>query len=547
MTVSTEVDHNEYTGNGVTTTFPYTFRIFHKSDLVIQVVDLDENITDLVLDTDYTVTGAGGYTGGNVILTTALENGFRISIARELPVTQETDLRNQGKFFAEVHEDAFDKLTMLIQQAISWLRLSLRKPSFVANYYDAQNNYIRNLRDPSRPQDAATKNYVDTLASGNLNRALRVPEAFIPSLPDVDGRRNKTLSFDSAGNPLLLDPAGSGLWGYVLIDSFQAGAKISTRYDALHWPLPDGDGEYYRWDGALPKSVPAGSTPASTGGVGVGAWVGVGDAALRSDLTDLISFVPDNPHEKLNNAYEDKSTLSVSTWNIQSYQVIASRYGRNITSPQRFFDLSSFVCQSAPHIICMQEAYDGPSAHMSNLAVDPYVDESFGYGSVNTDTINLMVGYRAGNSTLSAYPLSENKVIRVTDEGTYIRLASRDTLNHPIIGKIAIYNVHGSWFEAAAMQLYSDIISDYKALGVTKVIVIGDFNHDTSVDWFSPLTDDGFTIVNNMNYDTRNDGSGSWYVDNIIIKGFLVQDVFVTTPEQSLSDHKMLTAIIKAE
>ncbi|EPD6229694.1 hypothetical protein ACSQ4I_004744, partial [Escherichia coli] len=60
MTVSTEVDHNEYTGNGVTTTFPYTFRIFQKSDLVVQVVDLNENITELILDTDYIVTGAGG-------------------------------------------------------------------------------------------------------------------------------------------------------------------------------------------------------------------------------------------------------------------------------------------------------------------------------------------------------------------------------------------------------------------------------------------------------------------------------------------------------
>ncbi|MEM0400322.1 hypothetical protein J4U73_24580, partial [Escherichia coli] len=166
MTVSTEVDHNEYTGNGVTTSFPYTFRIFKKSDLVVQVVDLSENITDLLLDTDYTVTGAGGYTGGNVVLSSPLANGYQISISRELPVTQETDLRNQGKFFAEVHEDAFDKLTMLIQQAISWLRLSLRKPSFVANYYDALGNYIRNLRDPSRPQDAATKNYVDQIGSG---------------------------------------------------------------------------------------------------------------------------------------------------------------------------------------------------------------------------------------------------------------------------------------------------------------------------------------------------------------------------------------------
>ena len=29
----------------------------------------------------------------------------------------------------------------------------------------------------------------------------------------------------------------------------------------------------YSWSGAFPKVVPAGSTPASTGGVGAGAWV----------------------------------------------------------------------------------------------------------------------------------------------------------------------------------------------------------------------------------------------------------------------------------
>lgn len=83
-------------------------------------------------------------------------------------------------------------------------------------------------------------------------------------------------------------------FGYITMDSFQAGATLTLPNQVLR---DTSTGEYYRWDGVFPKVVPAGSTPDSTGGIGQGAWVGVGDASLRADLAKptgaaLVGFGP---------------------------------------------------------------------------------------------------------------------------------------------------------------------------------------------------------------------------------------------------------------
>lgn len=70
-------------------------------------------------------------------------------------------------------------------------------------------------------------------------------------------------------------------FGYITMDSFQDGATLTLPNQVLRDEVT---GEYYRWDGALPKEVPIGSTPETSGGVGLNKWVGVGDAALRSML-----------------------------------------------------------------------------------------------------------------------------------------------------------------------------------------------------------------------------------------------------------------------
>ncbi|MBU9831278.1 tail fiber domain-containing protein [Rahnella sp. FC061912-K] len=168
MTVSTEVNQAAYTGNGVTTVFPYTFRILNASNLTVTRIDLLEVETVLTLGTDYTVSGDGSYNGGSVVLTQALPSGYSLVIVRDLDIVQETDLRNQGTFFAEVHEDAFDYLTMIIQQVASWFGLALRRPTIKSKFYDAKNFKISNLENGTKRADAVTKGYVDDLFTGGV-------------------------------------------------------------------------------------------------------------------------------------------------------------------------------------------------------------------------------------------------------------------------------------------------------------------------------------------------------------------------------------------
>lgn len=67
-------------------------------------------------------------------------------------------------------------------------------------------------------------------------------------------------------------------FGYITLDSFEDGNTLTLPNQVLRL---EATGEYYRWDGVFPKDVPAGSTPQTTGGVGVGAWLSVGDTTAR--------------------------------------------------------------------------------------------------------------------------------------------------------------------------------------------------------------------------------------------------------------------------
>lgn len=166
MTVSNQTSVVQYPGNGSTTIWPTGFRFFKNTDLVVVKRSVSGTTTLLTLNTDYSVTGANALGGGSVTTTNPLTIGELLTIARVLTVQQLTDLRNQGNYFAEIHEDVFDYLTMLIQQVGESDSRSLRHPRD-SEHYQAEARRIVDLEDPVDAQDATTKNWVSTYF-GNL-------------------------------------------------------------------------------------------------------------------------------------------------------------------------------------------------------------------------------------------------------------------------------------------------------------------------------------------------------------------------------------------
>jgi hypothetical protein len=118
MTVSSTTVKNSYSGNGSTTVFAYTYRIFADSDLQVIIRSAAGTETTKTITTHYTVAGAGDANGGSVTFTvgnvpTATET---VVLRREVPQTQAIDYIANDPFPAESHEEGLDRATMNIQQ-----------------------------------------------------------------------------------------------------------------------------------------------------------------------------------------------------------------------------------------------------------------------------------------------------------------------------------------------------------------------------------------------------------------------------------------------
>lgn len=121
-----------YSGNGNATEFAYQFKILDRTDIKVMLTDADGKekllTKDYYVDVEKNVVRYPGYAVGAEVPESerppALPTGWKLTIYREVPVTQETDLPDQYPF--NQVEAIGDKLTMIAQQLTDTTDRSLK-------------------------------------------------------------------------------------------------------------------------------------------------------------------------------------------------------------------------------------------------------------------------------------------------------------------------------------------------------------------------------------------------------------------------------------
>lgn len=171
MTISSSTRKaGPFLGNGVTSSFPFTFKCFSTSDIqIIKTSILGVDFT-LILNSDYSVSLNGDQNaspGGTITYPLSgalLQTGEKLTATGVLSALQQTHITNGGNFFANNIEDQMDYLTILVQQLAEQMsRVALASSSDVNPVLSIGTAVQRALK------------YITFDALGNLSLAQSLP------------------------------------------------------------------------------------------------------------------------------------------------------------------------------------------------------------------------------------------------------------------------------------------------------------------------------------------------------------------------------------
>ncbi len=128
MTVSMQTTKRIYQGNGVSTQWDVDFPFIDVADVRVYVTSPDGVETELTANYEIDPsTRVLTYPLADSEME-PLAEGWTLTVLRKTPLTQEIDLIRQGELDAEVLEEGYDKLTLLVQELNEQVARSIKYP-----------------------------------------------------------------------------------------------------------------------------------------------------------------------------------------------------------------------------------------------------------------------------------------------------------------------------------------------------------------------------------------------------------------------------------
>lgn len=194
MAVPVQTPSNASSANGVTVVFPYTFLIFDEEDLAVTGTDADGNVTDYVLNVDYTVDGVDNASGGNVTFASPPSAGITVLRRRIMAVKRDVDYQNNGDLLAaEMNRDQ-DIPLMLLQQLEEQVGRAIKLPAHLVGAAGEVGGTLAALKPLVINEDGTGIAVGETELTGDM--LLR------PELAAEDGGELIGWRQDATGNPI---------------------------------------------------------------------------------------------------------------------------------------------------------------------------------------------------------------------------------------------------------------------------------------------------------------------------------------------------------
>ena len=398
MTVTSTNQKVSFSGNGSTTVFAYNFKIFAQTDLLVILRSATGTETTQQLTSNYTVSGVGATTGGNVTMGVAPPSGTTLVIQRVQPQLQGLDLVPNDPFPAQSMEDALDKLVFNVQTLNEEVGRAIKAST---------TNTIGNTEFTISATDRANKLFSFD-SSGNLNIA--------QELGTYKGNWGASTAY--AVRDLVKDTSTNNIFICITAHTSSGSQPLTTNTDAAKWALIVDAASATTSATAAANSATAAASSATTAGNSATAAGNSATAAASSATTSGNSATAAGNSATAAASSATSAASSLSTFQSQYHGAASSDPSSNLSTGDLYFNTSSNTLKVYNGSAWVAAAFDTSGALLAANNLSDVANAATALGNLGVTAIAAELNY----NNITTLGLSQASKVVTADANGVITL-----------------------------------------------------------------------------------------------------------------------------